>query len=100
MSSTSPGNMVYKYSMSDREMPPDSTTLLSAPNISDMTIQVQHNVPGRSDCELSSIPVICSPNFTDLSLNAPADKFFPLIGNEIGDAQNTAWKTVVGDLAT
>ena len=37
------------------------------PNISDMTIQVQHQAPGRDDYELSCMPVIRYPNFTDLS---------------------------------
>ena len=52
------------------------------PNISDMTIQVQHQIPGREDYELSCMPVIRYPNFSDLSGDISPDEFFLLVGNE------------------
>jgi len=54
------------------------------PNISDMTIQVQHQAPGRTDYELSCMPVIRYPNFSDLSGDISPDEFFLLVGNEQG----------------
>jgi hypothetical protein len=54
------------------------------PNISDMTIQVQHQAPGREEYELSCMPVIRYPNFTDLSGDISPDEFFLLVGNERG----------------
>ncbi|HVX63009.1 MAG TPA: hypothetical protein VHC19_20475 [Pirellulales bacterium] len=55
------------------------------PNISDMTIQVQHQAPGRDDYQLSCMPVIRYPNFTDLSGDISPDEFFLLVGNEKGE---------------
>jgi len=52
------------------------------PNISDMTIQVQHRIPGREDYELSCMPVIRFPNFSDISGDISPDEFFLLVGNE------------------
>jgi len=52
------------------------------PNISDMTIQVQHNIPDSEQYELSCMPVIRYPNFTDLSGDISPDEFFLLVGNE------------------
>ena len=37
------------------------------PNISDMTIQVQHFIPGSERFELSCMPVIRFPNFSDVT---------------------------------
>lgn len=54
------------------------------PNISDMTIQVQHRIPGREDFELSCMPVIRYPNFADVSGDISPDEFFLLVGNEKG----------------
>jgi hypothetical protein len=54
------------------------------PNISDMTIQVQHQIPGREDFELSCMPVIRYPNFSDVSGDISPDEFFVLVGNEKG----------------
>jgi hypothetical protein len=53
-------------------------------NISDMTIQVQHQIPGRDEYELSCMPVIRFPNFTDLSGDISPDQFSLLVGNEKG----------------
>lgn len=54
------------------------------PNISDMTIQVQHQIPGREDFELSCMPVIRYPNFSDVGGDISPDEFFLLVGNEKG----------------
>lgn len=52
------------------------------PNISDMTIQIQHQLPGTGRFELTCMPVIRYPNFTDLSGDIPLDDFYLLVGNE------------------
>jgi hypothetical protein len=54
------------------------------PNISDMTIQVQHKPPGRDTYELSCMPVIRYPNFSDVTGDISPDLFFLLVGNERG----------------
>ena len=60
------------------------------PNISDLTIQVQHQIEGpstslRGDCALTLMPVIRYPNFTDLTADIDPDDFYLLVGNERGD---------------
>ena len=50
------------------------------PNISDMTIQVQHKIAGSDEYELSCMPVIRYPNFSDLSGDISPDEFFLLVG--------------------
>jgi hypothetical protein len=55
------------------------------PNISDMTIQVQHRDPDTGDYRLSLMPVIRHPNFEDLTADIPLDQFYVLVGNEQGD---------------
>jgi hypothetical protein len=52
------------------------------PNISDMTIQVQHKLANSDEYELSCMPVIRYPNFSDLSGDISPDEFFLLVGNE------------------
>ncbi|MBD2103114.1 hypothetical protein [Leptolyngbya sp. FACHB-261] len=54
------------------------------PNISDMTIQVQQRNPQTGQYELSLMPVIRHPNFSDESADVPLDRFFLLVGNEKG----------------
>ncbi len=55
------------------------------PNISDVTIQVQHRNPRTGDYELTLMPVIRYPNFSDLTADiSPAD-FYLLVGNQSGD---------------
>jgi hypothetical protein len=49
-----------------------------------MTIQVQHQIPGREDYELACMPVIRYPNFSDVSGDISPDEFFLLVGNEKG----------------
>jgi hypothetical protein len=55
------------------------------PNISDVTIQVQHRDPVTCDYRLTLMPVIRNPNFSDLTADIPLDRFYLLIGNERGD---------------
>jgi len=55
------------------------------PNISDLTIQVQHQLDGSRDCALTLMPVIRYPNFTDLTADISPDDFYLLVGNEEGD---------------
>jgi hypothetical protein len=55
------------------------------PNISDLTIQVQHQIQGSRDCVLTLMPVIRYPNFSDLTADIDPDDFYLLVGNERGD---------------
>jgi len=55
------------------------------PNISDLTIQVQHQLEGTRDCALTLMPVIRYPNFTDLTADIDPDDFYLLVGNERGE---------------
>ncbi len=68
------------------------------PNISDMTIQVQHCE--RPDaCELSLMPVVRQPNFEDQTGDVDLDRFQVLVGNERGEAlQAVSLRDVLGDL--
>src|SRR3990172_8264497 len=54
------------------------------PNISDVTIQVQHRDPGTRQYQLSLMPVIRYPNFSDLTADISPDEFYLLVGNESG----------------
>jgi hypothetical protein len=56
------------------------------PNISDVTIQVQHQNPRSGDNDLTLMPVIRYPNFSDLSADMSPDRFYLLVGNEKGEA--------------
>ena len=56
------------------------------PNISDVTIQVQHQDPYTSEYELTLMPVIRYPNFSDLTADISPDRFYLLVGNEQGKA--------------
>ncbi len=55
------------------------------PNISDMTIQIQQFNPRNRAYELSLMPVIRFPNFSDRTADIPLDRFFILVGNEKGN---------------
>ncbi len=71
------------------------------PNISDMTIQVQHQAPGREGYELSCMPVIRYPNFTDLSGDVSPGEFFLLVGNEKGrPLRKITLRELLGNLQT
>jgi hypothetical protein len=68
------------------------------PNISDMTIQVQQQDPRTGKYELSLMPVIRRPNFSDETADIPLDRFFLLTGNEKGkDLQKVSLKEFLGD---
>ncbi|MFC2043264.1 hypothetical protein ACFLUA_03845 [Chloroflexota bacterium] len=54
------------------------------PNISDVTIQVQHMEPYSCEYMLTLMPVIRYPNFSDLTADIPLDRFYLLVGNEDG----------------
>jgi len=56
------------------------------PNISDVTIQVQHQNPDTEEYELTLMPVIRYPNFEDLTADISPDDFYLLVGNEKGEA--------------
>lgn len=69
------------------------------PNISDMTIQVQHQIPGREDYELACMPVIRYPNFSDISGDISPDEFFLLVGNEKGQSlEKITLRELLGNL--
>ncbi len=53
------------------------------PNISDMTIQVQQK-DKRGNYNVTCMPVIRFPNFSDRTGDISSDKFFLLVGNEKG----------------
>jgi hypothetical protein len=53
------------------------------PNISDMTIQVQQK-DKRGNYNVTCMPVIRFPNFSDKTGDISSDKFFLLVGNERG----------------
>jgi hypothetical protein len=55
------------------------------PNISDVTIQVMHRDPRSGEYQLSLMPVIRNPNFSDLTADIPLDQFFLVVGNEKGE---------------
>ncbi len=54
------------------------------PNISDMTIQVQDLHPRTGKHRLTCMPVIRTPNFTDVSADVPLESFYLRVGNEKG----------------
>lgn len=55
------------------------------PNISDMTIQVQHWDADSENYQLTLMPVIRYPNYSDLTADISPDDFYLLVGNEGGD---------------
>ena len=52
------------------------------PNISDVTIQVQHWNQDLRGFDLTLMPVIRYPNFSDLTADISPDDFYLLVGNE------------------
>ncbi len=56
------------------------------PNISDVTIQVQHQDERTGEYNLTLMPVIRYPNFTDLTADVPLDRLYLLVGNEKGQS--------------
>ena len=68
------------------------------PNISDMTIQVQSPLE-KGGYKLSCMPVIRSPNFTDVTGDISPDLFFLLVGNEKGQSlRKITLRELLGDL--
>jgi len=69
------------------------------PNISDMTIQVRYQDPATQRDELFLMPVIRSPNFSDVTADVPLDRFYLLVGNERGeDLRRVSLEEVLADL--
>lgn len=69
------------------------------PNISDMTIQVQHRDPQTQANRLHLMPVIRHPNFADKTADVRLDRFFLKVGNEKGASlRKVALKEVLTDL--
>ena len=57
------------------------------PNISDLTIQVQHGSDRERHC--TAMPVIRYPNFHDISADIDPEEFYLLVGNESGEGDLT-----------
>ncbi len=55
------------------------------PNISDVTIQVQTMNPKDESFQLTCMPVIRYPNFSDKTADLSPNDFFLLVGNEKGE---------------
>ena len=69
------------------------------PNISDMTIQVEHRDPRSGQSQLHLMPVIRYPNFTDRTADIPLRNLSVLTGNEKGeDVESTLLADVLEDL--
>ena len=69
------------------------------PNISDMTIQVQHQLPDRDDFQLTCMPVIRYPNFSDVTGDISPDDFYVLVGNECGEPlEKVTLRELLGNL--
>lgn len=56
------------------------------PNISDVSIQVQYQDAQSEGYQLSLMPVIRFPNYSDKTADISLDKFTLLVGNEKGEA--------------
>lgn len=71
------------------------------PNISDMTIQVQYQIPACDDYQLRCMPVIRYPNFTDLTGDISPEEFFVLVGNQKGESlRKVTLHELLGNLRT
>ena len=69
------------------------------PNISDMTVQVQHRDPLSGQYQLHLMPVFRHPNFTDVTADIPLENFFVRVGNEDGqNLRRVALSEVLGNL--
>ena len=69
------------------------------PNISDVTIQIQHQDPNSREPMLTLMPVIRFPNFSDLTADISLDKFYLLVGNEDGrDLEKVTLRDYLGDI--
>ena len=69
------------------------------PNISDVTLQVQQQDPHTQGYQLTCLPVIRFPNFSDRTGDIPLDRFFLLVGNEQGkDLRKVTLRQFLGDM--
>jgi len=69
------------------------------PNISDMTLQVQQQDPHTQEYQLTCLPVVRFPNFSDRTGDIPLDRFFLLVGNEQGkDLRKVTLRQFLGDM--
>jgi len=69
------------------------------PNISDVTIQVGYRSPRTEEFELTLMPVIRYPNFSDLTADISPDRFYLLVGNEKGgDLRRVSLREYLGNL--
>lgn len=69
------------------------------PNISDMTIQVQTDNPDTGKPELTLMPVIRHPNFSDKTADLSLDSFHLLVGNQKGQGlQKVSLRDFLGDI--
>lgn len=69
------------------------------PNISDMTLQVQRQNPKTQQFELTCLPVIRFPNFSDRTADLAMDDFYLLVGNEDGEGlRRVTLRQYLGDL--
>ncbi|MCM1983880.1 hypothetical protein [Lyngbya confervoides] len=69
------------------------------PNISDMTIQVQHKNPRNDSYSLHLMPVIRFPNFADKTADIPLDQLYINVGNEKGRSlRKVPLQDVLGNL--
>ncbi len=69
------------------------------PNISDMTIQVEHRDPRSGEAQLHLMPVIRYPNFSDRTGDVPMQRLSVLTGNEKGEeVEPTLLADVLEDL--
>jgi hypothetical protein len=68
------------------------------PNISDVTIQVQYSDRLTGNYELTLMPVIRYPNFSDLSADISLERFYLMVGNQNGsDLQKISLKEYLGN---
>ena len=69
------------------------------PNISDVTLQIQHAVPGSQHLALTLLPVLRPPNFSDRTADLPLEQIFLLCGNQVGrDLELVSLRELLGDL--
>ncbi|MBP6943892.1 MAG: hypothetical protein KBB79_03305 [Candidatus Omnitrophica bacterium] len=69
------------------------------PNISDMTIQVQQRDPYSGNYNLTCMPVIRFPNFSDRTGDVDLDKLYILVGNEKAEGlKRVSLREFLGDI--
>ncbi len=69
------------------------------PNISDMTIQVQQRDPYSGNYNLTCMPVMRFPNFSDRTGDVDLDKLYILVGNEKAEGlRRVSLREFLGDI--